>query len=96
VTQADYAFMASPLATDRLMLKRVVNMLWKMDQAKWDALEAAGFVLDPDIDVIRVLYEQLGGHYIDIGASKMIGDGKVGPLGCMLARQCALIPYRSR
>ncbi|EED23406.1 flavin-containing monooxygenase, putative [Talaromyces stipitatus ATCC 10500] len=40
-------------------------------------LKRAGFLLEQDDDLTRHLCERLGGHYMDIGASKKIADGLI-------------------
>lgn len=44
---------------------------------QYSELEKAGFLLERDDDLTRCLCERLGGHYMDIGASKKIADGLV-------------------
>lgn len=40
-------------------------------------LKKAGFLLEQDDDLTRHICERLGGHYMDIGASKKIAEGQV-------------------
>ncbi|KAF2733891.1 flavin-containing monooxygenase [Polyplosphaeria fusca] len=77
VKDADIDFMSRPIPVTRLMLKNIGKALPKLHKAKFDALEKAGFRLDLDADLARVLYETLGGHYLDIGGSDLIGEGKI-------------------
>jgi hypothetical protein len=44
---------------------------------RFDALEAAGFRVERYGDIAKVLYETLGGHYIDVGGSAKISTGLV-------------------
>ncbi|KAK8173365.1 hypothetical protein IWX90DRAFT_499147 [Phyllosticta citrichinensis] len=41
------------------------------------AYEAAGFAADPVVDLISILMERGGGHWLDVGASKLLFDGRV-------------------
>lgn len=43
----------------------------------FDALEAAGFKTERYGDLISALYERLGGHYMNVGASEKIAKGLV-------------------
>lgn len=44
---------------------------------RFDALERAGFKVDRYGDIYSYLYIRFGGHYVDIGASQRIVDGKI-------------------
>lgn len=47
------------------------------DARHFDALENAGFRVDRSGDIVQILLERLGGHYVDVGASKKIAQGLV-------------------
>lgn len=44
---------------------------------RWDALERAGFKVDPYGDIQDAINVRLGGHYIDVGTSTKISKGLV-------------------
>ncbi|KAG7071325.1 Flavin-containing monooxygenase [Colletotrichum scovillei] len=46
------------------------------NSARFDALERAGFKTERFGDIISVLYDKLGGHYIDVGTSAKISQGQ--------------------
>jgi hypothetical protein len=43
----------------------------------YSGLEKAGFLLEKNDDLTHFLCERLGGHYVDVGATKKIADGLV-------------------
>lgn len=47
------------------------------ERTRFDALEAAGFKLDRYGSIIHHLYNRMGGHYMDVGASDKISRGLV-------------------
>ncbi|KAH8422092.1 flavin-containing monooxygenase [Colletotrichum scovillei] len=47
------------------------------NSARFDALERAGFKTERFGDIISVLYDKLGGHYIDVGTSAKISQGQI-------------------
>jgi hypothetical protein len=48
-----------------------------MEPERFDALEKAGFKLVRNGQLAVHIFERFGGHYLDVGASKKIVDGKV-------------------
>ncbi|KAK4947994.1 hypothetical protein LTR10_013047 [Elasticomyces elasticus] len=44
---------------------------------RYAALEKAGFRIEPNVDVWPILCGKQGGHYVDVGTSKKIGDGLI-------------------
>jgi len=44
---------------------------------RFDALERAGFLVDRYGNMAHHLYNRLGGHYMDVGASAKIAQGLV-------------------
>lgn len=50
------------------------------DPEPYNALQRAGFKLERYGNVDHNIYERSGGHYVDVGCSKKIADGKVGRL----------------
>ncbi|KAF2185908.1 FAD/NAD(P)-binding domain-containing protein [Zopfia rhizophila CBS 207.26] len=77
VTDVDMDFETSPIAIDRLIMKNLLAMAAKQDAAKFDALERAGFRVNREADLMHIIFERAGGHYLDVSVSKLIGDGKI-------------------
>ena len=48
-----------------------------MKPERFDALERAGFKMERNGQLAVHIFERFGGHYLDVGASKKIVDGKV-------------------
>jgi hypothetical protein len=48
-----------------------------MEPERFDGLERAGFKLGRNGQLAVHIFERFGGHYLDVGASKKIVDGKV-------------------
>jgi hypothetical protein len=71
-----YAF-GSPLGVNRLVAQRVHRGLVDADSDRFDRLEAAGFGLYRYADLLSFTLGRGGGHYVDIGCSTLIADGKV-------------------
>jgi hypothetical protein len=69
--------MATPIAITRLKSLYGNNTLASFDPERFDALERAGFRVERYGDLWKLLSERLGGHYIDVGASKKIAAGLV-------------------
>lgn len=61
----------------RLKSNQVIHTLVALDQERFDALERQGFKVDRWGDFYRHQAERIGGHYIDVGASAKIADGRV-------------------
>ena len=74
---ADMSASWAPLAVTRLVSMRVLNSRAEQDSERFDALERAGFLTQRYGDILHHIYERGGGHYMDVGASAMIADGKV-------------------
>ena len=49
----------------------------KAQPERWNALEEAGFKVDPYGDIQEAINIRLGGHYIDVGTSAKISRGLV-------------------
>jgi len=49
----------------------------KRDGERYDALEKAGFNVERYGDIAHIMYERMGGHYMDVGTSAKIAKGLV-------------------
>ena len=43
----------------------------------WEKLRKAGFRVDDDLDLYHIIYERLGGHYLDVGGCERIIRGEI-------------------
>lgn len=66
-----------PIAVARLMIMQLCNAQARQEPERFDALEKAGFLTQRHGDIIHHTYERNGGHYMDVGTSSMIAQGKV-------------------
>lgn len=61
----------------------LIHSLVRANAERFDALERQGFKLVRFGDFFHHQTERQGGHYVDIGTSAKIADGRVrGPLAC--------------
>ncbi|KLO15576.1 FAD/NAD-binding domain-containing protein [Schizopora paradoxa] len=64
-----------------ILHRRAMNMIAAADRELLEGLKAKGFRLnfgDDNSGIVKQFYSRGGGYYIDIGASQMIIDGKIG------------------
>ncbi|KAF2095625.1 FAD/NAD(P)-binding domain-containing protein [Rhizodiscina lignyota] len=73
----DRIFMAMPTAVQRIMMNNGINGMAKKEPERFDALEKKGFKVDRDVDMIHILFERVGGHYMDVGTSAKVADGTI-------------------
>lgn len=66
-----------PFAVSRKLGLEATRASYTKNTDKYAGLEKAGFLLDREEDITRHLNDRFGGHYLDVGASKMIADGLV-------------------
>lgn len=59
------------------MSKAALSDMASKEPERFDALERAGFKTERYGNIQEHILVRLGGHYIDVGASKMIADGLV-------------------
>jgi len=82
VEAADNLFMTLPASVDGQLARGLFAMLASKEPKRYEALEAAGFpVLDcrhPTSALMHNLLEKAGGHYVDVGGTKLIEEGKAG------------------
>ncbi|PSK40344.1 hypothetical protein B9Z65_7 [Elsinoe australis] len=74
---ADRMFMTGPYQHGRLMIIEMVKHFIAQEPGRYDKLRAAGFLADQDPDIMAGPMERFGGHYLDIGQTKFIEDGRV-------------------
>lgn len=74
---ADKLQMSGPNAVGRLMIKGGLDGMAAQESERFDALERAGFKTERYGDLMFHLSERAGGHYMDVGASQKIADGKI-------------------
>ncbi|XHG08925.1 hypothetical protein AWENTII_012013 [Aspergillus wentii] len=74
---ADRIFYSNPLVVSRLLAKANNDKQAAAEPDRFDSLERAGFKVDRYGDMISILHERFGGHYVDIGTSAKIAGGLV-------------------
>ncbi|PYH35349.1 monooxygenase [Aspergillus neoniger CBS 115656] len=81
VDAADKLILSLPAVVDGQIARGLFAMLAANEPQRYAALEAAGFpVLDsrnPDCALMHNLLERAGGHYIDVGGTKLIEERRV-------------------
>jgi hypothetical protein len=82
VEAADKRFMVLPIHIDGHLVRSLFVMFASKEPERYAALNAAGF---PALDcrdksqcLLHNTIERSGGHYIDVGGTKLIAEGKVG------------------
>lgn len=80
-SEADFESMSSPYAVVRLIANTALAAMANQDPARFDALEEAGFRVERFGDIWYHLCERGGGHYVDVGCSKLISEGAVSHTG---------------
>lgn len=82
VEAADNLFMTLPTSVDGQLGRGLFQMFASKEPKRYAALEAAGFpVLDsshPSCALMHNLLERAGGHYVDVGGTKLLEQRKVG------------------
>ncbi|KAH7319169.1 dimethylaniline monooxygenase (N-oxide forming) [Rhexocercosporidium sp. MPI-PUGE-AT-0058] len=76
-TTADRSSQTQPLAVLDLISQVALHEQARREPERFDALERAGFKLDRWGSIQHCLYARGGGHYIDVGGSKMVADGLI-------------------
>lgn len=82
VSAADKIFLSLPSVVDGQLGRGLFAMFAWEEPERYAALEAAGFPVldsrDPNCALMHNLLERAGGHYVDVGGTKLIEEGKVG------------------
>jgi cation diffusion facilitator CzcD-associated flavoprotein CzcO len=74
---SDRILMSNPLPIQRLIAMQGIRACADTDSAYFDSLEAQGFKTERYGDLWGTIYDREGGHFFDVGAGKLIADGKV-------------------
>jgi hypothetical protein len=81
VNFADNLFMSLPTAIDAQLARNLFAHFASQEPDRYKALADAGFpVLDsshPECALMQNLIERGGGHYVDVGGTKLLEEGKV-------------------
>ncbi|KOC15292.1 putative monooxygenase [Aspergillus flavus AF70] len=79
---ADRLFLTLPSYVDAQLARGLMTQFAAQEPHRYDALAAAGFPVidsrDPDMALMHNLLERAGGHYVDVGGTKLLADGKAG------------------
>jgi hypothetical protein len=82
VEAADRMFLTLPAAVDGQLARNLFAMWAYKEPDRYAALAAAGFPVLDSADPSQALYsnlvEKAGGHYVDVGTTDLIAEGKVG------------------
>lgn len=80
VNAADKFILTLPTVVDSQFGRDLFAMLASKEPNRYDALAKAGFPVadsrDPDSVLMHNLIERAGGHYVDVGGTKLIAEGK--------------------
>ncbi|KAH8816732.1 hypothetical protein F5884DRAFT_842242 [Xylogone sp. PMI_703] len=74
---SDRSGFSMPLAIGRKVAKFFLNSMAMRESERYDALERVGFKVQRYGDIARMMYERMGGHYIDVGVSAKISQGLI-------------------
>ncbi|KAF2703732.1 FAD/NAD(P)-binding domain-containing protein [Pleomassaria siparia CBS 279.74] len=77
VEVADRASFSTPIAITRQLALAGMHAAARAEPERFDALEKGGFKLERYGDIIYYIYVRMGGHYMDVGASKKIAQGQI-------------------
>lgn len=81
VTAADRRFLLLPSHVDGQLARCLMGMFAEQEPDRYASLAAAGFpVIDsrhPESALMHNLLERAGGHYVDVGGTKLLVEGKV-------------------
>ena len=74
---ADKIGLTEPMAIQDLMSQAGMHAQARQEPERFDALEKAGFKTERYGSITHHLYNRMGGHYMDVGASAKIAKGLV-------------------
>ncbi|KIW67065.1 hypothetical protein PV04_06341 [Phialophora macrospora] len=74
---ADQEGFSLPASIRRQIIMHFFHSMARADSERFDALERAGFNVERYGDIMHVLFERLGGHYMDAGTSAKISQGLI-------------------
>ncbi|KAB8231633.1 uncharacterized protein BDW43DRAFT_320665 [Aspergillus alliaceus] len=82
VEAADRLFMTLPTCVDSQLACGLMRQFASQEPHRYNALAAAGFPVldsrDPNVSLMHNLIERAGGHYVDVGGTKLLAEGKAG------------------
>ncbi|KAH7142874.1 hypothetical protein B0J13DRAFT_623463 [Dactylonectria estremocensis] len=82
VEAADRMFLTLPFRVDSQLGRNLFAHMASQEPDRYKALAATGFPVldssDPNQALMHNLIEKAGGHYVDVGTSNLIAEGKVG------------------
>ena len=82
VAAADKLFLSLPAAVDGQLARGLMAMFAAQEPDRYASLAAAGFpVVDsrhPESALMHNLLERAGGHYVDVGGTRLLTEGQVG------------------
>ncbi|OQV09860.1 hypothetical protein CLAIMM_13940 [Cladophialophora immunda] len=74
---ADRESFTFPASIRRQIMMNYLHTMARNDSERFDALQKAGFDVERYGDLMHVLFERLGGHYMDVGTSAKISKGLI-------------------
>ncbi|KAF4420527.1 dimethylaniline monooxygenase (N-oxide forming) [Fusarium acutatum] len=74
---SDRAMFTPPVSIARMLSSKTFHAMARSQPERYEALERAGFRVDPFGDIQDAINIRLGGHYIDVGTSAKIGKGLI-------------------
>ncbi|OAP62649.1 hypothetical protein AYL99_01876 [Fonsecaea erecta] len=75
--RADRENFSFPASIRRQIIMAYLHSMARNDSERFDALQNAGFNVERYGDLMHVLFERLGGHYMDVGTSAKISSGLI-------------------
>lgn len=69
--------MGPAYAMGRLLILDHSAALLEQEKGRYDAVSAAGFRVKLGPDMLAGVVERLGGHFLDVGTTRLIENGKV-------------------
>ncbi|CZR66219.1 related to flavin-containing monooxygenase [Phialocephala subalpina] len=75
--EADRGTLTSPFAVAELMSCATLSAMASKEPERFDALERVGFKVERYGNIQDHIVNRLGGHYMDVGASKKIAEGLI-------------------
>ncbi|KAJ5980851.1 Monooxygenase [Penicillium waksmanii] len=81
VEASDNRFLLLPTVVDGQLARNLFRLFASQEPNRYEALKTAGFPAldssDPSQALMHNLLERAGGHYVDVGGTKLIEDGKI-------------------
>lgn len=82
VEAADRMFLTLPTVVDGQLARNLFAHFASQEPQRYDALAKAGFPVydsrSPDAALMHNLVERAGGHYVDVGGTALLSEGKAG------------------